>query len=243
MKQILPIFFLVLIHATAAIAVEGRVAGWGCYCGTVIPPPCSDAACKAACGYTGGGSSGSGSLGAAIGSAIGRSLVDWLFSAPDNSQRLQELEQQRQLEQQREAELERLRQEQYQRLMGSLKGIETGSGFKLKGVSDSWGLQLKLGESAAASSAGDLPFKLKTGDETSGAPADSAIAQLQTASFLSQKAAEAQTPEDAKALADAAFQAAIGGKVPFETPQTATAAPVDENLRKSFEELIIHSKI
>ncbi|HET6420732.1 MAG TPA: hypothetical protein VFG19_11280, partial [Geobacteraceae bacterium] len=28
------------------------VAGCGCYCGAVLPPPCSDEACKRACGWS-----------------------------------------------------------------------------------------------------------------------------------------------------------------------------------------------
>lgn len=36
-----------------SFAVEGEVSGCGCYCGAVIPPPCSEEACKSACGWQG----------------------------------------------------------------------------------------------------------------------------------------------------------------------------------------------
>ena len=37
-----------------SLAVEGEVSGCGCYCGAVIPPPCSEEACKSACGWQSG---------------------------------------------------------------------------------------------------------------------------------------------------------------------------------------------
>lgn len=48
-RYLFGIFGLILLMA--GLTAAQKVVGCGCYCGKVIPPPCSDNACKAACGW------------------------------------------------------------------------------------------------------------------------------------------------------------------------------------------------
>jgi hypothetical protein len=51
---------LLFMNSSLALAqVAGKAVSCGCYCGVMIPPPCSDEACKKACGWRGGSGGGS----------------------------------------------------------------------------------------------------------------------------------------------------------------------------------------
>ena len=143
------ILFLVVLLLSQARAF-GDVAGCGCYCGKVLPPPCSDDACKRACGWQGPSTPSS----------------EPVYDYEAELQR-QEDERQRQIEEQRkkaeeearrrQAEFERNKQEALKSMKGisegelGLKGSgSTGLGLKGIGSTDAGGLGLKgLGESNA----------------------------------------------------------------------------------------------
>jgi len=58
MKKILILaIFLTILLLVNHHPVFADLAACGCYCGKVLPPPCSDEACKQACGWQEGGSS------------------------------------------------------------------------------------------------------------------------------------------------------------------------------------------
>lgn len=42
------------VFSPRSASAQGRAVSCGCYCGKVLPPPCSDDACKSACGWGGG---------------------------------------------------------------------------------------------------------------------------------------------------------------------------------------------
>jgi hypothetical protein len=118
---ILLLAFLLLNHDT----IFADVAGCGCYCGKVLPPPCSDDACKRACGYQ---------------------EPSAPSSEPSHDYEAEQ-QRQRELEEQhkREKEEAKKRQEKFERnkeeALKSMKGITEGE-LGLKGT-DAGGLGLK----------------------------------------------------------------------------------------------------
>jgi hypothetical protein len=144
-----------MVTGSPAAAQRERVAGCGCYCGKVLPPPCSDDACKRACGWREPSS--------------GPSTTQPSYDNDAERQRQQEAERQRvEAERQRQQEIEAQRrrdeeeakrkQEEFERkkreALSSMKGIsENELGLKgaeagdlgLKDVGDTGGLGLKDG--------------------------------------------------------------------------------------------------
>ena len=162
-KLLVFILILLITMPNYSFAVNPQLSGCGCYCGKVIPPPCSDAACQSACGWKGGGSSGSGyqrDQAVAIGNA-GVAIIQWLFSPDtDRQARLQKEQQEREMMeelQRRQAEAERQHREEearrlaamYNRLSSKLK-LSGLPKLQMKGVADKGPrLKLKLGDSSS----------------------------------------------------------------------------------------------
>lgn len=166
---------------------------------------CYPVATSSSSGGGGGGYGGAGAqLGQQIGTAVGGLLREALFGNPQqNAERQAALAAQRQWEEQERARLaaERARQdeERYQRLRTSLLDFSSGPQLTLMGTQSSGGLQLMLGDAA----------------EHSSSPA---FADLTRAAIWSTLAASADTPENAAALAEAAFQSALGAQVNLPPP-------------------------
>ena len=154
-------------------------------------------------GYSGG--SGGAELGQQIGGVLGALIREGLFGNPQqDAQRQAAMEEQRrpqELENQRRAE-EQARQDEarYERLRASLLDFNPAPPLSLMGTQPgSGGLQLLMGDEAERSS-------------------NPALAELSRAAAWSTLAARASTAEDAAALADAAFQSLVGGKVDLPPP-------------------------
>ncbi len=166
---------------------------------------CYPVATGSSSGGGGGGYGGAGAqLGRQIGTVGGELLREALFGNPQqNAERQAALAAQRQWEEQERARLaaERARQdeERYQRLRTSLLDFSPGPQLSLMGTPSSGGLQLMLGDAA----------------EHSSSPA---FADLTRAAVWSTLAASADTPENASALAEAAFQSALGVQVNLPPP-------------------------
>ena len=131
------------------------IAGCGCYCGKVLPPPCSDDACKRACGWQ-EPSSGASQTGPSYDyeAEQQRQEAERQRQLEADRQRQLELEEQQKREEEearkRQEEFERNKQEALKSMKGiaegelGLKGADTGGDFGLKGMGDSGaGLGLK----------------------------------------------------------------------------------------------------
>ena len=131
----------------------------------------------------------------------------------------------------------RLAEERYQKIQKLLKGVEgVGSGLSLrslKGISSEEPLQLKR-ETAFFGIPGNPPdgsaeLQLKRIDSSDIVAINaSPLVQLNSATFLSQKAAQAKSDEDAKLLSNAAFEVVVKGKVQLAIPPEVTGVPVSQ---------------
>jgi hypothetical protein len=155
-------FFLLLNQNIAYAGVSHDTTGCGCYCGKVIPPPCSDDACKQACGWSGsagGSSSGSGYNRYQAAYQLGYAFGQWLSGSGSNQQaELQRQQQQQMMEElrRRQAEAERQHREEearrlaaiYNRLLAKLK-LSGLPNLQMKDLENKGtGLNLKLGDNA-----------------------------------------------------------------------------------------------
>ncbi len=159
MKQSLCLALLLIAASsfTATAQVPGTAVGCGCYCGKMVPPPCSEAACKTACGWPGGSSSSSSASSTLMQQAFTNFFSSLLQSNAEAAERrrqmMEELERRRieaerlRLEAERQHRLEEARRlrEMIERLSRTLK---------LTGLPD---LQMKLSAFAG-------PLQLKFGD-------------------------------------------------------------------------------
>lgn len=86
---------LLFMNSSLALAqVPGKAVSCGCYCGVMIPPPCSDEACKKACGWKGG--SGGRSPAATSPADIGTGMMQQ-FNQLERQNREHSLQQQQQM--------------------------------------------------------------------------------------------------------------------------------------------------
>jgi hypothetical protein len=122
--------------------VFADLAACGCYCGAVLPPPCSDDACKRACHWQGSSTT-----------SATTSYTPPSYDYEAERQRQEEIQRQEQAERadreekaRKEAEAAKRRQEEFEKnkqdALGSMKGI-TENELGLKGVSADNGLGLK----------------------------------------------------------------------------------------------------
>jgi len=121
---------LAVINGVALAAV----AGCGCYCGVVLRPPCSDAACKHACGWTAPTPDGAPPQPSYDDEAERQRQEAELRRQNEERQR-----QEAEAAKRRQVEFERNKQEALQNMKGvagelGLKGLDTGEAFGLKGL-------------------------------------------------------------------------------------------------------------
>lgn len=164
------------------------------------------------------------------GGLLGQSIQNLFWGNPARQQA--EIEQARiaaRLEQERLAAQAQEREKKHQILLGLLKGMESDEPF-----------ELKMDEPPEMSLKGDTPFfgapgnpppeeidlELKGFDDPGGAPSQNPMVQLNRAAFLSRKAAEAVSPEDAKLLSESAFRATTGGRIDFKVPDKVEGVSV-----------------
>jgi hypothetical protein len=217
-----------------------------CIGGTVTKPQSNEIGCTPPAG---GGSAGGGAgLGALPwdkqlaleafrqGSSMMMEALGEIFAKPSQSGNAALLDQQRRWEEEerRLAEEKRLNDERYARLNVMLKGADGGrlvlktdstSDLRLKGGSAPFGIPANPD---GAVMAGGLPLKDFGGGERR---EYTAAEQLNSAAFLSRHARDAKDPETAKALADAAFETVVGGRVDLKIPDDVRggpAAPADQ---------------
>lgn len=117
------LLLLLLALTDVALAIEGRAGGCGCYCGKMLPPPCSDSACKAACGYQEPGSGGG-------------------YAVPSYDYEAERRRQEAEAAERRRAEEERRKQEEAKRRAEFIRARDEAAKM-LKGSSDTGGYQLK----------------------------------------------------------------------------------------------------
>ena len=138
------------------------LAGCGCYCGKVIPPPCGDDACKVACGWQAPASQ-------------SQSYQQPAYDYQAEQARQEEIARQRQAEldeqARKEAQEAKRRQEEFEQkkaeALNSMKGISENE-LGLKGISSEGDLGLKgVGET----SSGDLGLKTLFDKPMGAAPA------------------------------------------------------------------------
>ncbi len=83
MKKILLVAIFVGLAVMSSVQVLAQIASCGCSCGKVLPPPCSDDACKRACSSTiplSSGSSSDPAAGRADSSSLDRDLLNAAFN-------------------------------------------------------------------------------------------------------------------------------------------------------------------
>lgn len=178
------------------------------------------------CGASGGGASGGAELGQALGNVGAQLLRHMLFGSPGERRRdAAEQEARRQWEERERRRLadERAREDEarYQRLRGQL--LDFNEGPKLE-------LMLDKPEGGG--------LQLMTGEEAEGPKQGSALAMLARAAAYSTLSAEAEEPEDAAELADAALLAALGESLRLPPPPPdVQGAPVTDATVAEFEPL------
>jgi hypothetical protein len=199
-----------------------------------------------ACTPPSGGSSSGGGISTGdpfyqLGYQLGGGFRKLLFGDPEERARRQaEIEEaQRQAEEAKrryEAEQARINEERYQRISNLLKGVEGGGGtLALKGISSSESLQLKTGTAFfgipgnPSGSFSETELKHEgTGSSGTTSVDSSPFVQLNSAAFLSAKAAAADSVEDAKLLSEAAFEVITNATVKLEIPPEVKGAPVSQ---------------
>lgn len=174
----IPLFVGFLLPSLAIADPSTSYSGGQCTCRcpngrTVTVPSCHKGnECYAACGIgnssgnSSSGSSAAGDLGTALGTILGNAIVNSIRGTPEEGaaskaqQEGQAAEQQRRVEEQaRQAEEQRKAEEQArkdeetrERLLGSMKGIDSSSQLGLMGVDTAPGLQLMTSDQAESPS-------------------------------------------------------------------------------------------
>lgn len=232
-------------------AAQRGLGAWKSWCSACGGTPVEGPRCQPGANWGGRGAGGgmTGDPFVDLGITLGQELRKGLFGDPEAEARRRaerEAAEQAAREEQarRAAEERRLNDERYRRLMGllgggelALKGVERNEQLRLKTSTPVFGIR----SNPEPQSIGLSDLKLGGWHESPASLAESSLAQLNRAAYLSRAAAIAPHHEDKKIYADAAFAAATGGLVQFEVPPDIQGVPVMEvdvfeDVKRRYEE-------